>query len=141
MRFKLRHAEIEEGQSIFASLVSDAFERRELGVGTNLTVAFLGVVNVLYALVNAYTNGPRDAPATFGIERLAIVLTDFFDPPPSAAFAATCEQDETSKDHRANGKRIWERLGDRLHQLHRLHQLLSEIGFREKTGLLADSIL
>jgi hypothetical protein len=127
------HAEIEEGQYIVAFLYSDAFERRELGVGTDLTVDFLGVVNVLYAIVNADTNGPRDAPATFGIERLAIVLTDITAPATAAAVVATCEQNETSKDHRAYGNRNWERLGYRLHQR---HELLSEIGFRGKPGVV-----
>jgi len=133
LRIQVSHGEIEEGQYIFAILVSDAFERRELGVGTSLTVNFLGVFNVLYAFVNADTNGPRNAPASFGIERLAIVLTDITGPATAAAAVATCEQDKTSKDHRANGKKIWERLGDRLH---RLHQLLSEIGFRGKPGVV-----
>jgi hypothetical protein len=55
--------QIEEGQYIFACLGGNAFECRELGVATSLTVELLGVFNVLYAVVNAYTNGPRDAPA------------------------------------------------------------------------------
>jgi hypothetical protein len=132
LRIKSSLAETEEGQSIFACLASDAFERRELGVATSLTVNFLGVINSLYAFVNADTNGLRNVPASFGIERLAIVLTDITGPATAAAAVATCEQDETGQDHRANGKRIWERL----HRLHQLHQLLSEIGFRGKPGVV-----
>ncbi|MFB0978123.1 MAG: hypothetical protein QMC73_10700, partial [Myxococcota bacterium] len=106
---------------------------RELGVATSLTVDFLAVIDSLYAVVNAYTNGLRNAPASFGIERLAIVLTDITGPATAAAAVATCEQDKTSKDHRANGKKLWERLRYRLHQL---HELLSEIGFRGKPGVV-----
>jgi hypothetical protein len=133
LRIQVSHGEIEEGQYIFACLVRDAFKRRELGVATSLTVDFLGVIDVVYAFVNAYTNGPRNAPASFGIERLAIVLTDITGPATAAAAVATCEPDKTSQDHRANGKKLWERLRYRLHQL---HELLSEIGFRGKPGVV-----
>ena len=80
LRIKSGLAETEEGQYIFACLGGNAFECRELGVATSLTVELLGVFNVLDAGVNAYTNGIRDAPATFGIECLAIVATDIYDP-------------------------------------------------------------
>ena len=113
--------------------VGNANQSSQFGVATSRAVQFLGVFNVCDARVDAEVFGPIDLQAVNNGLR-AIVLTDLFDPPPAAAFAATCEQDETSKDHRANGKRIWERLGDRLH---RLHQLLSEIGFREKARVVS----
>ena len=111
----------------------NANQSSEFGVATSRAVTLLGVFNVCDTRVDAEVFGLTDLQAVNNCLR-AIVLTDFSDPPPSAAFAATSEQDETSKDHRANGKKIWERLGDRLH---RLHQLLSEIGFREKTRFVS----